>query len=50
MKFLKSIKPHTYDVKASLPEHIGVKIIYYRKLDKADILGENLGNDIMTKE
>jgi len=27
-----SIKPHTYDVKASLPEHIGVKIIYYRKI------------------
>ncbi len=28
-----SIKPHTYDVKASLPEHIDVKIIYYRKID-----------------
>jgi len=28
-----SIKPHTYDVKAALPEHIGVKIIYYRKVD-----------------
>jgi hypothetical protein len=28
-----SIKPHTYGVKASLPEHIGVKIIYYRKID-----------------
>jgi uncharacterized protein YukE len=28
-----SIKPHTYKVKASLPEHIGVKIIYYRKID-----------------
>jgi len=28
-----SIKPHTYEVKASLPEHIGVKIIYYRKID-----------------
>jgi len=28
-----SIKPHTYDVKASLPEHIEVKIIYYRKID-----------------
>lgn len=28
-----SIKPHTYDVKASLPEHINVKIIYYRKID-----------------
>jgi len=28
-----SIKPHTYDVKASLPEHIDIKIIYYRKID-----------------
>ena len=28
-----SIKPHTYDVKASLPEHIDIKIIYYRKVD-----------------
>jgi hypothetical protein len=28
-----SIKPHTYDVKASLPEHIEVKIIYYMKID-----------------
>ncbi|MGC9061140.1 MAG: MjaI family restriction endonuclease, partial [Thermoplasmata archaeon] len=28
-----SIKPYTYDVKASLPEHIRVKIIYYRKVD-----------------
>jgi len=28
-----SIKPHTYDVKAALPEHIGVRIIYYRKVD-----------------
>jgi len=28
-----SIKPYTYDVKASLPEHIEVKIIYYRKID-----------------
>jgi len=28
-----SIKPHTYDAKASLPEHIDVKIIYYRKID-----------------
>lgn len=28
-----SIKPHTYEVKASLPEHIGIKIIYYRKID-----------------
>jgi hypothetical protein len=26
-------KPHTYDAKASLPEHIDVKIIYYRKID-----------------
>jgi uncharacterized protein YukE len=28
-----SIKPHTYDVKASLPENIVIKIIYYRKVD-----------------
>ncbi len=28
-----SIKPDTYDVKASLPEHIDVKIIYYKKID-----------------
>lgn len=28
-----SIKPHTYEVKASLPEHIAIKIIYYRKDD-----------------
>jgi len=28
-----SIKPHTYEVKASLPENIEVKIIYYRKID-----------------
>ncbi|GAB6184274.1 MjaI family restriction endonuclease [Thermodesulfovibrio hydrogeniphilus] len=28
-----SIKPHTYEVKAALPEHIGVKIIYYKKID-----------------
>jgi uncharacterized protein YukE len=28
-----SIKPHTYDVKVSLPEHIEVKVIYYRKVD-----------------
>jgi hypothetical protein len=28
-----SIKPHTYEVKAALPEHIETKIIYYRKLD-----------------
>ena len=28
-----SIKPHTYEVKALLREHIGSKIIYYRKID-----------------
>jgi len=28
-----SIKPRTYDAKAFLPEHIDVKIIYYRKID-----------------
>jgi len=28
-----SIKPHTYMVKAALPEHIDIKIIYYRKID-----------------
>lgn len=28
-----SIKPDTYETKASLPEHIDVKIIYYRKID-----------------
>jgi len=28
-----SIKPYIYKVKASLPEHIGVKIIYYKKID-----------------
>lgn len=28
-----SIKPHTYEVKASLPEHIDTKIIFYRKID-----------------
>jgi uncharacterized protein YukE len=28
-----SIKPHTYEVKPALPEHIDVKIIYYRKID-----------------
>lgn len=28
-----SIKPHTYKIKASLPEYIGIKIIYYRKVD-----------------
>jgi uncharacterized protein YukE len=27
-----SIKPHTYEVKAALPEHIEIKIIYYRKV------------------
>jgi hypothetical protein len=27
-----SIKPHTYKVKTSLPEHIEVKIIYYNKV------------------
>lgn len=28
-----SIKPHTYEVKAALPEHIDIKIIIYRKID-----------------
>ncbi len=28
-----SIKPYTYEVKASLPEHIDTKIIHYRKID-----------------
>ncbi|MGQ9632499.1 MAG: MjaI family restriction endonuclease [bacterium] len=28
-----SIKPHTYEIKSSLPEHIGIKIIFYRKID-----------------
>jgi uncharacterized protein YukE len=28
-----SIKPHTYELKAALPEHIKAKIIYYRKID-----------------
>jgi len=28
-----SIKPHTYDVKAALPERIDTKIIIYRKVD-----------------
>ncbi len=28
-----SIKPHTYEVKAALPEHIDIKIIYYRKMN-----------------
>lgn len=27
------IKPHTYETKAALPEHIEVKIIYYRKIE-----------------
>ncbi len=29
-----SIKPRTYEAKAALPEHIGIKIVYYRKIDK----------------
>lgn len=28
-----SIKPYTYKSKPELPEHIGIKIIYYRKID-----------------
>ncbi|MEW6619188.1 MAG: MjaI family restriction endonuclease [bacterium] len=28
-----SIKPHTYEVKAALPEHIDIKIIIYKKID-----------------
>lgn len=28
-----SIKPHTYEIKAALPEHIDIKIIYYKKVD-----------------
>ncbi len=28
-----SIKPYTYEAKAALPEHIDIKIIYYRKID-----------------
>ncbi len=28
-----SINPHTYEMKAALPEHIAIKIIYYRKID-----------------
>lgn len=28
-----SIKPHTYQVKAALPKHINIKIIYYKKID-----------------
>mgnify|MGYP001416152743 CR=1 FL=1 len=28
-----SIKPDTYRLKAGLPEHIDIKIIYYRKID-----------------
>ncbi|MCM8766258.1 MAG: MjaI family restriction endonuclease [Candidatus Omnitrophica bacterium] len=31
--FPVSIKPHTYEVKAALPEHIDAKVIYYRKID-----------------
>jgi uncharacterized protein YukE len=29
-----SIKPHTYKLKAALPENIKTKIIYYRKVDE----------------
>ena len=29
-----SIKPHTYEVKSALPEHIDIEIITYRKVDK----------------
>lgn len=28
-----SIKSYTYEVNAALPEHIDIKIIYYRKID-----------------
>lgn len=28
-----SIKPHTYEVKKALPEHIPIKIVYYKKVD-----------------
>jgi len=28
-----SIKPYTYEMKAALPEHIAIKIVYYRKID-----------------
>jgi len=28
-----SIKPHTYEVKAALPEHIPIRIIFYKKID-----------------
>ena len=28
-----SIKPHTYEIKTALPEHIETKIAYYRKID-----------------
>ncbi len=28
-----SIKPDTYKVKAALPEHIDIKIVYYKKID-----------------
>jgi hypothetical protein len=40
-----SIKPHTYDLKAALPEKIEYKIVRYKKIDDAievdygDILG-----------
>lgn len=39
-----SIKPHTYEVKAALPEHIVTRVIYYKKIadgievDYGDIL------------
>jgi len=28
-----SIKPNTYEVKAALPEHIKIKIVYSKKID-----------------
>jgi uncharacterized protein YukE len=28
-----SIKPETYKVKSGLPEHIGIKMVYYKKVD-----------------
>jgi len=28
-----SIKPDTYEVKASLPEYINIRIIYYKKVN-----------------
>lgn len=28
-----SIKPDTYKMKTALPEHIGIQIIYYKKID-----------------